>query len=64
MKIELSKEQIAAILKALYTEKFEIIQRKQCKQLHSSIEQNSDVEYIGNQNLRVLFEFALREERC
>jgi uncharacterized membrane protein YheB (UPF0754 family) len=57
MKIELTQEQIRDVLKALYTEKLEIIERKQ---LRGSIAQNDDAEYVRNQNLRVLFETAKR----
>jgi uncharacterized membrane protein YheB (UPF0754 family) len=57
MKIELTQEQIRDVLKALYTEKLEIIERKQ---LRGSIAQNDDAEYVRNQNLRVLFETAQR----
>lgn len=58
MKIELSKEQIKGLLKALYAEKFEIKQRNN---LYTSQEQENDEEYVFNQDLRVLLEQELKK---
>lgn len=58
MKINLTKTEIDGILKALYTEKAEIVK---VKRLYDVEKQSHDEEYINNQELRVKFESILRD---